>query len=831
MMHCPAHKRHIQLLPLALLLLCFAGCGGHSDERASVLKWAPNMEDAGAEARPPNNERASAPGGLDASDPGTPYPELHDFLMSELTRLGKDPARTTSEVAKGDSDRVFDLKPSLIDPDGPGGEPATGVTLDWTEVLIGDYDQNGLVTIAEITALGQNLGKSVDYDAPALHGGFAYWPAGDPADDGGATPPAPGSPAANWRLSRVDGNRDGQLTINDITPIAVHWQEALSGYRIYRQAPGESQFTMLPGLPGTNDFLSVEHPSATGNAPVLYSFADDNATASGVYLYYVAPYDLQSQAQGPASGIVSIDFDTGTVNSSPVANLSVTPDFAGAPAEITLDASASYDPDGSIAAYEWDFDGDGITDWTTGDPLPATSSSGTVDSFEEVEPGVIRATYRQGSDDYYAPSVSVQDEMSLASIPSSAQLGIAGWELETLFVTPEDYKLWVDFQQMSIDPVTNELVVAGYHEDYRKEEEYPNGVYFSRRSKTGDWTIEHVDVPLVGQFINGIKYVAVVRKIVWNEGNFPMLLLQYRKEIVQSKAISSFWTANRTGSNKWVVEEQYLSSAPEEHVHIGTGMLSYVQLNEGRAAALLVQTSSDGNNPNLLYHHFRFYIAYYEKGQWRVDYTGYDQDETELEPRSLMALPDGDLVALFKYGPGVAGGVWGAKYTPGEELGERYRLDGGAVTFDEPFYPYESDNFENGAYTVYRLNNDIKRYQLVVNDGGQFSSYKFISDDSYAAKPYFAHKCKGELSLIYYHNVPGVWPTEYLTIKNGTLSSTSFDFYKPVEYEGGFLFRDAVQDYNERVIAFIEPAEANYFPPDGRTISALLRRLDPRLLK
>ncbi|MEZ5339857.1 MAG: hypothetical protein R3F46_16540, partial [bacterium] len=116
--------------------------------------------------------------------------------MSELERLGKDPAKTTSEAATGDANRVFDLDLALIDPDGPGGDPPTGVSINWSEVLIGDYDQNGQVNVSDLTPLGRELNSTVAYDDKTLHGGFAAWPAGDPADDGGETPPASSSPAA-----------------------------------------------------------------------------------------------------------------------------------------------------------------------------------------------------------------------------------------------------------------------------------------------------------------------------------------------------------------------------------------------------------------------------------------------------------------------------------------------------------------------------------------------------------------------------------------------------------------------------------------------------------
>jgi len=59
----------------------------------------------------------------------------------------------------------------------------------------------------------------------------------------------------------------------------------------------------------------------------------------------------------------------GTTNRPPTVSFFVTPAMVHINEPVTFDASATYDPDGSVSLYEWDLDGDGLFELTTSDPV------------------------------------------------------------------------------------------------------------------------------------------------------------------------------------------------------------------------------------------------------------------------------------------------------------------------------------------------------------------------------------------------------------------------------------------------------------------------------
>jgi PKD repeat protein len=386
---------------LAASVLCCA-CGGNGS--SGVLEKATVLNSGGSAA------------------------ELRTLLDSELARLGVDPGRVVAAVA-GPGNAVFDLHATLIDPDGVGAEPPTSVRLTWTERLVGDYDQNGEVAVSDITPLALRFGGTVDYIDSFLLDGLEWYPAGDPDIDGGVepgSPPANGSGAYNWRLARVDGDYNGEIGITDITPIAQHFGQRLDGYRVYRRVAGESDFTLIPGTGGLTIARGSESAPVDLTRPVRYEYSED-VSGFGPFEYYVAPYDEDSSAEGPASGLV-----TAVSNQSPVAGLTATPLSGREPLEVNFDASTSIDTDGDIVAYEWDFDGDGTFEFESGGDYHVQheyAAAGTFNPVVRVRDDLgatATATVAVTVDANIAPTAVVSVSSSLGTAPMSVHFNAAG---------------------------------------------------------------------------------------------------------------------------------------------------------------------------------------------------------------------------------------------------------------------------------------------------------------------------------------------------------------------------------------------------------------------
>lgn len=118
--------------------------------------------------------------------------------------------------------------------------------------------------------------------------------------------------------------------------------------------------------------IALNNFAATGTAQV-YQLTSSNAITRLTDLSFTAS---TVSFNAPAQSITLLVLPAGTPNSPPVAAASASPASGVAPLTVNFDSSGSYDPDGTIASYLWNF-GDGTPASTTASTSHVYSNSGT----------------------------------------------------------------------------------------------------------------------------------------------------------------------------------------------------------------------------------------------------------------------------------------------------------------------------------------------------------------------------------------------------------------------------------------------------------------------
>ena len=213
----------------------------------------------------------------------------------------------------------------------------TSYHLAWGYKNIGDYNQDGIVNVMDITPLAVHFHEEAD--------------------------------PTNWW---IDGNCDTVINIMDITPLAAHFFSDVAGYKVLGSDFSEGEFTEVGDVP----FAPPEGEEALRfTAPV---------PTSGHKYFAVAPYDSEG-ILGDMSNIVHFDFP-------PVARITADPPAGDAPLSVTFFAGDSYDPDGgTIVRYRWDLDGDGAYEYDSGG-VPTAST-------DYIDPGSYQARVLVTDDD------------------------------------------------------------------------------------------------------------------------------------------------------------------------------------------------------------------------------------------------------------------------------------------------------------------------------------------------------------------------------------------------------------------------------------------------
>ena len=258
--------------------------------------------------------------------------------------------RQAAKAPSGAANAVKDL--AII------SQTATTATLRWTEKNVGDYDNNGVVGISDLTPLGLFFNQQVATSSNPVWAGM------------------------------VDGDGNGVINIADITPIGANLGNQLSGYVLFTDA--ESSETYGSGMTVARDPFFVDNKT-----PVVYSFVA--TVQGGATLYFsvkpVAEPDLGNP--GPVSNMAQIVAEPGPPTSPTGLAASVGAEIGVGSIKLDWTASTSTD----LAAYEvWHkLSSEDDSAWTKLSDVPALSLTYT-DSGRTIENHDYRVRARDFTD-------------------------------------------------------------------------------------------------------------------------------------------------------------------------------------------------------------------------------------------------------------------------------------------------------------------------------------------------------------------------------------------------------------------------------------------------
>jgi hypothetical protein len=191
----------------------------------------------------------------------------------------------------------------------------------------------------------------------------------------------------------------------------IHWSDQqllMEGVLTWRHRCGDDDPVLYPSLldPSSPD----RNFGTIGRHPYLY-FTRFN------YTYWDADTCWMSLDRDLLR--IPIEFTSKSDPSSnqpPTASFSASPDPALTGEVVTLDASASSDPDGTIATYRWDFDGDGVFETDSGNaPIVTRTYPNAATTTINLE-----VTDDRGATGYAARHLTVADRSPSAGPPPSS---------------------------------------------------------------------------------------------------------------------------------------------------------------------------------------------------------------------------------------------------------------------------------------------------------------------------------------------------------------------------------------------------------------------------
>jgi PKD repeat protein len=286
--------RAAAILYALLSLLAAGGCGTRNGAPAR------HPASSGLNSALAQLDAMQAPGGVDS----LVFQQLKDSLRAQL--LAKGAGKLVSAPPMGAPNAVDDL--ALAESGGL-------YTATWSYRNLGDYNQDSVVNVQDITPLAMHFGHTTEA------GGT--WDELDPV---------------------IDGDGNGTVGIADITPLAQHFNSECVRYSLKQGTSEAGPYA---------EFSTIAFTEAIGSGRKQFALSSLALTAG--WWYVVQPVD-----RGENFGQAGIQKQIPPANIPPTAALTADPMSGPAPLTVAFDASGSTDVDGTIVSYSWDWTNDGI---------------------------------------------------------------------------------------------------------------------------------------------------------------------------------------------------------------------------------------------------------------------------------------------------------------------------------------------------------------------------------------------------------------------------------------------------------------------------------------
>ncbi|MCB1221406.1 MAG: PKD domain-containing protein [Planctomycetales bacterium] len=339
----------------------------------------------------------------------------------------------TSGSAQVDTSRLGIIRPRVR----ATGTEGTAVALGSVSLVISGNSRPVAVALADLASGSAPLevsfdgSGSMDFDGSIVGGGWDFDGDGtyDVWDDtdivhvtsAGNTYTTPGTYNAKLRVVDDQGAWDVDTVSITVSPVSDPENLAPTADIAADVNSGNAPLAVSFDASGSSDSDgSIIEYAWDWDGDGGYDTFSDTAIISHTFTEAGSPLvRVRVEDNDGARATASIEITVNVVgNLPPVAALAAGPDPGFAGFKVTLDASGSSDPDGSIVSYEWDFNSDGIHDSFS----EAATATHTYDSTGEFHP-VVRVTDNTGAQDTVPATVTIVESLSQA-VDSDGDVGI-----------------------------------------------------------------------------------------------------------------------------------------------------------------------------------------------------------------------------------------------------------------------------------------------------------------------------------------------------------------------------------------------------------------------